>query len=76
MKNLGPKQIISDAAVTLRDGGGIIFSPLIKALEFYTKQSVGLPKRKKQKFNQPQLGQGTYLFDCLKKPRGNGGWLY
>ena len=51
----------------------MIFSPLTRAVEFYTKQPVSLPKGKKQKFNHPQLGLGTYLFDWLKKPRRNGG---
>ena len=32
---------------------GMIYSPLIRALEFYSKQLAGLPKEKKQKFNQP-----------------------
>ena len=45
----------------------MIFSPLTRAVEFYTKQPVSLPKGKKQKFNHPQLGLGTYLFDWLKK---------
>ena len=41
----------SDAAVTFIVWMGMIFSPLIRALEFYTKQPIGLPKGKKQKFN-------------------------
>ena len=47
---LGPKWIIFDVAVTWV---GMIVSPLIRALEFYKKQHVGLPKAKKQKFNHP-----------------------
>ena len=58
MKNLGAKQIISDVAVTL---GGDIFSSN-QGTWIYSKQPAGLPKGKKQKFNQPQLGLGTYLF--------------
>ena len=41
---------LSDVAVTWV---GMIVSPLIRALEFYKKQHVGLPKAKKQKFNHP-----------------------
>ena len=41
---------VSDAAVTWV---GMIFSVLIRTLEFYTKQPVDLPKGKKQKFKHP-----------------------
>ena len=33
----------------------MMFSPLIRAIEFYTKELVGLPKEKKQKLNRPKI---------------------
>ena len=39
----------------------MIFSPLIGALEFHTKQLIGLPKGKKQKFSNA-IAKPRYLF--------------